>query len=920
MIGVISISNSVLVVQCLQFNLSDHKDGGSNLSNSWARQQAEAIVAQLTLTEKISLLSTSQSPIPRFNLGEFHIGGEAAHGIVDRQKYQTTSFPIPLTLSQTWNPALMEKVGAVVSDEARALYNTTGRQAWLMPWAPTVDLERDPRWGRNEEGYGEDPYLTGQVSGGLIRGFQGSDHFLKMAAAPKHFFANNNEINRGSTSNTVIPTMKHEYYLKPFIFAFRDNHAQSMMTAYNGINGIPAMQSPEIQRLKDQWQMDGCVVTDGGALTLNLEDYHYYDQPAAAVADALKKGIDCFVDDKDKVETAARQALDQGLIDETAIDRAVTNTLKVRLALGQDGAATPYDRLNATDIGTADHDLLVQKTYAEGTVLLKNQGNLLPLDPQQDVLVTGPLADRFVRDWYATIPENRETVQAGISHLLGDHCRYVNSNDYAELTLAAAYPTSEKLNGHVFEIERWNQGLVFFRDQQSQRYLRLNEQGQLELGKTEVYDWVVREAFYLDGAGQFYALDHNFNASDINSMSAAGILKPAVGTVKIVESGLARVRALANQFPTVILVGGNHPLVNARETEDRSNLELPAEQVQLAQMLATTSAQVATLIVGGYPFLTDQLPTQALLFTGYAGQSLGTAMAKIIFGQLAPTGKLSQTWYGRNWHMPRLTDYDIEQTQRTYQYAPIEQIAYPFGFGLTYGQIQLKQVSSQRQGTDLTISLTLTNPDANAVTETPQVYLQASGIMGRANRKQLLAFQKTTLEAGATKQLDLTCDLNDFAWFDPQSQQFYFPEASYHLEVGFAATDVQYRLPLDLGAAKPEHRLTNLAAVNFDAYHNIEITSKKTQYQLLSLGQDGYVVYRDLELRRGHLALVLSAQASGTLKLTDLRTDQTLGILHFHDQEQEQTLRLLIPENKTVDLKIETAIPVILKSLSSENQ
>jgi beta-glucosidase len=162
----------------------------------------------MSVTEKVGLLSTHQVAISRLNIPEFNIGGEAAHGIVDREKFHTTSFPIPLTLSQTWSPELLKRVGNVISDEARGLYNATGKQHWLMPWAPTIDLERDPYWGRNEEGYGEDPYLTGQVSGGLIRGLQDDGHYVKVAAAPKHFFANNNEVGRGSTSNTITPAMK----------------------------------------------------------------------------------------------------------------------------------------------------------------------------------------------------------------------------------------------------------------------------------------------------------------------------------------------------------------------------------------------------------------------------------------------------------------------------------------------------------------------------------------------------------------------------------------------------------------------------------------------------------------------------------------------------------------------------------------
>lgn len=886
---------------------------------NWSREQAQDLVAQLTLSEKIGLLSTAQTAVPRLGLPAFNIGGEAAHGIVDREQYHTTSFPIPLTLSQTWDPDLTEKIGTVVSDEARALYNTTGRKHWLMPWAPTIDLERDPRWGRNEEGYGEDPYLTGQVSGGLIQGFQGQDHILKMAAAPKHFFANNNEEGRGGTSNTVIPTLKNEYYLKPFKFAFCNWQAQSMMTAYNGINGMPAMQSPELATVKDDWQMDGCIVTDGGALTLNLEEYHYYDNYPEAVADALKKGIDCFVDDAEKVEAAAQTALDQGLITEADINQAVTNTLKVRIQLGQlADTKTPYDGLDQKDVGNADHDAVVQEAYAAGSVLLKNDADLLPLNGNQDVLLTGPSADLFPRDWYATIPMNRETIKSGLAKRLGDKLHYVDSNDTVKVSFAPNYlaqPTD--FQTATFTIERWQNQTVFLRDCDTKRYLRLNEAGQLELGTTEVYDWIVREAFHLEADNQLYAVDHNFKANDVNSLSNNGYLKPAVGQLTIIESGIERVTTAAAKYDTTIFVGGNHPMVNARETEDRNNIELAPSQQAICEALATTMTKTVAVLVAGYSFTVQDLPVAAILFSGYAGQSMGTALAKVLYGEMAPTGKLSQTWYNRDWQqqMPALTDYDIEKSGRTYQFAPAKNVAYPFGYGLTYGQLQIKNVSANLVQHQLQV--TVSNKCHFTVTETVQAYLQASGLTARHDRQQLVAFQKVTLDAGEMTTVALNYQLADFAWYDPKSGEDYWPEGNYQLAVGRSAGEIVAQIPLSLPMGQPVTTLTDLPAADFDDYDQIQLVSVGEQYQLVQLAANGFVSYRQLQLPSQQIQLNFYAANDGELTLINGDNDQILGQFSYHsaDKEQQEIINLVNLSDKKITLKLVSSALLTLDNL-----
>lgn len=904
-----------------------------------AQEKATQVVAQLTLTEKLGLLSTDQKAVPRLHLPAFAIGGEAAHGIVDRNHYHTTSFPIPLTISQTWDPKLIEKVGTVISDEARGLYNETGKNRWLMPWAPTIDLERDPRWGRNEEGYGEDPYLTGKVSVGLMKGMQGHEDILKVAAAPKHFFANNTETGRGSESNTIIPRMKHEYYLKPFKFAFRDAHAQSMMTAYSGVNGIPMMQSPELlSTVKGDWQMDGCIVTDGGALTLNVEDYHYYDRFDDALADALLKGIDCFVDDADKVAKAAQSALDRDLIQEKDIDRALINTLKVRIRLGQMTETTPFDHLNFKDVGNSKHDQLVQQVYQSGTVLLKNDHHLLPLKSEQSLLITGPLANRFYRDWYATLPINQETPYQGLQKQMGNHVAYVNSNDFVKIHFAATQRIATSLVNKVYEIERWQDNLVFLRDRETKRYLRVNEAGEFELGNQDVYDWVIREAFYLDH-NHLYMQIHDFGADDQNSMQAGGHSQVSFGSLELLESGTQRVMSRASEFAQVLVVMGNHPLVNARETEDRQNMALAPNQVHLCESLAQVTKPIG-LIIGGYPFTVEELSVAALLFTGYAGQSIGTALANILLGKSAPTGKLSQTWYNARWHdqerkqpvaasffdqtshqqLPSMRQYDIEKACQTYQYVQPKFVTYPFGYGLTYGKLLVKQARTQLVDHQLTVNVELRNSNSHSVTDTVQVYLQATRLSELPNRQQLIAFRKVTLPAHTTKEFILQTNLADFAWYQPQTDSGYFPKGEYHVKVGFSAADPHaFELPFDMPMQKDEPGVTlasSLPAKAFDDYHNIELTSHAGHYELVALNAKGYVDYHRWTLPESTISIRLYAQDTGTLTLTNKETGKLLAKVTYQAADTLQTLHLTVPDLKQQSIRLQVSSLIQLLDFS----
>ena len=266
------------------------------------------LLARMTIEEKLNCLSSRMPALERLGIPAMSFGGEAAHGVEARNDQNTlggpeptTSFVQPIGMSATWDPELIRQAGTVTGTEARVIYHRHPDRG-LSRWAPTVDLERDPRWGRTEEGYGEDPVLTGEMASAYVQGMQGdNDRYLRVAATLKHFYGNNTEVGRGWKNVSIDPRNKYELYLEPFRRAIEKGGAEAIMTAYNKINGTPGMLNDEVQKiLKDEYGLVHAV-SDGGATALVAALHHYYGTNAETVAAAVKAGVDTMSDRKSVV-------------------------------------------------------------------------------------------------------------------------------------------------------------------------------------------------------------------------------------------------------------------------------------------------------------------------------------------------------------------------------------------------------------------------------------------------------------------------------------------------------------------------------------------------------------------------------------------------------------------------------------------
>ena len=870
-------------------------------------QLVEEMISNMTINEKIGLLSTSQSGVERLGIQEYQVGGEAAHGVVNRDGGKTTSFPQPLGLSQTWNPELLKEVGTAIGNEARILYLKSGKQSWLTLWAPTIDMERDPRWGRNEEAYGEDPYLSGQLSVGLIQGMQGEkEDSIRLAAAPKHFYGNNNEWLRESSSNSIDPRNRHEYYLKAFEPAFTKAHAQSMMTAYNGVNGIPGMQLEEIQQVvREKWKMNGFIVSDGGALSLNVDEYHYYDTYAEALADSLKKGVDCFVDDKNLVENAAKEALHKGLISENDVTQAVKRIVTVRARLGHFSEHFEYDNVDTDLLAGEKHNQLAKKVTVEQIVLLKNDG-LLPLKTEQNLLLTGALSAVFLRDWYGGFPPHESTIKEGLEKKAGlEKITYVKPHDEGILKVDDAVLGIEdevlkiKQKGTHFSIERWDYGTHVFKEKSTNRYLVYNEdKNRYVLNKSELHDWFIKENWISMNEKEWQTWANQpiglIEGSDI------GVAKTPqkIEFIKLYDAVEEAVKK-AETAEVCIVAVGNHPMLNGKETMDRLGTELPNAQLEMVKKLYAVNTNIVLIIVGSYPFemqwIKEHIPT--ILFTVHGSQELGNALADVLYHDAAPTGKLSQTWYEDIESLPVLTDYDVINGGRTYRYTS-QKTLFPFGYGLTYGNLIIQSVAlasvvwTEKQTVQAT--LTLENPNVHLVTETVQCYIRLSPKQQiKLPKKQLVAFKKVTIEANSTKTITLEIEPQELCFWDVAWNRWVFPTAQGALQVGFSSSDEQCVFSFKtIGEVRSVRAFKEpIHAERYDDYQKAFITINQNKEKVLRVEKDGWIAFQNVQFQQSFakLNILYSSKNDGCLSVyADKERENKIGAKEFQADENGQ--------------------------------
>ena len=649
-----------------------------------ARKRAEDIVSKMTAKEKASQLLFSSPAIPRLGIPAYNWWNEALHGIA--RAGTATVFPQAIALGASFDTDLVWKIADAISTEGRAKYNIARKHGdrdiykGLTFWSPNINIFRDPRWGRGQETYGEDPYLTSRLGVAFVSGLQGNGEYMKTAATAKHFAVHSGPEDLRHSFNAIASRKDMaETYLPAFKALVTEASVEAVMGAYNRVNGEACNASPHLQHiLRDEWGFEGHFVSDCWALRDIHESHHITKNAAESASLALKNGCDlnCGC-----TYNHLLAALNKGLVTEDDITRSAVRLFTARFMLGMFDR-TEWDSLGLDDVDTPEHHELALQAAAESFVLLKNNG-VLPLKNIKSIAVIGPNAD------------NR-TALAGNYH--GTASRYITP-----------------LEG--IEEEAVKRGI---------------------------------KVRYSLGCPLLSHHDEPLAKEDDRFSEA---LEAALSSdVTILVLGLDE--TLEGEQPD----DGN-PGIGS----DRKTLGLPGHQEKLLDLILSTGKPCVLVLESGSAadLLLASEKCSAILDIWYPGALGGKAVADVIFGNASPSGKLPVTFYKSLDTLPDYTDYSMKE--RTYRYADDASILYPFGFGLTYGRMELADVSIEECDDGFLIHASV--HAASSVSEVLQVYVSDLDTPD-APKRSLKAFMRISLESGEQKPCEIKLGKDAFMTAD----------------------------------------------------------------------------------------------------------------------------------------------------------
>ncbi|MGQ4480866.1 glycoside hydrolase family 3 C-terminal domain-containing protein [Streptomyces sp. SAS_276] len=823
-------------------------------------KRIDDLLARLTPDEKVGFLHQYAPAVERLGVAAFRTGQEALHGVA--WMGPATVFPQAVGLGATWNEDLVRRVGDAVSKEVRAMRARDDRVG-LNVWSPTVNLLRHPLWGRNEEGYSEDPRLTSAIATAYTRGLRG-DHPTYWRTAPvlKHWLAHNNETGRDISSSSVRPRVLHEYDLRAFRETVEAGAVAGVMPAYNLVNGRPNHVSPYLREQLRTWTDEELLVcSDAGAPSNLVDSEHYFDTHEEATAASLLSGVDSFTDhgtDGSAITARVQGALDQGLLTAADVDAAVRRQLSVRFRLGEfDPDHDPHT--GAEDFDTPAHRALAQEAAEQAVVLLRND-DLLPLAHDTRLAVVGLLADECKLDWYSGTLIHRSTPLEGLYERFGaERVEFAEGVDRVLLrTLQGGFlyvppadaedevrgaegaldpallagrtdlpPLTTDATGTELALVDWGEGVLTLRAPDG-RYLSLADDGYVRASADQPGGWVVQETFRLEPHENGHLLLHIGTGRHV-SVAADGVKVAEEGAevfeLVVAERGEDAVARVAEAADVVLVVAGNDPHINGRETEDRTTLRLPAHQERLLRAARAANPNTVLALVSAYPYAVGPADLPAILWTAHGGQAVGTALARVLAGDVSPAGRLPQTWYAADADLPGLLDYDVIGGRQTYLYFEGTPL-FPFGHGLSYASFAYGDVTARVEHGAVHVEFTVTNRGDMTADEVAQLYTRAADPSVPRPRRELVAHRRVTLAPGERAELDFQVPLSAFEFWDVAPGGWRLEPGSYDLLIGASSEDIRLRtaVTLDGEPAAPRALLQQgLRAADFDEQSGGEI-------------------------------------------------------------------------------------------------
>ena len=837
------------------------KDPYENTDLSF-EDRAANLVNKMTLDEKISQMQREAPAIERLGIVKYSWGNEGLHGVVswmNGEGFTTTVFPQSIGIASTWNPRLVSQEAEVISDEARALANQLNNAKFLNFWSPMINMARDPRWGRTQESYGEDPFLVSEISKAFIQGLQGNDpKYIKTAASIKHFIANNVDYHRHYGSSNISEKLLRDYYFPAFKANVLESNVQIVMSAYNALNNVPCSSNEWLLQevLRDDWGFDGHVVSDCGAI-YNIHANHFYvDSPEEGAATAVLAGTD--LNCGGMYTTHLAKSVELGLLTEKDLDKAVIRiiTTAMRLGVYDPKDQIPFSQITSDVIEQNSHQELAKEVALQSLVLLKNKDNLLPLSKKlASIAVIGPNANECIYGNYSGMPSRGISPLEGIKDIVSKETQvnYAQGSAKHDFNLPAiensAFFLSQALqkNGLVAEffdnmklqgepvLKRIDSNLVHQWWNESQfpsefvpkDKFSVRWKGVIVPSKSTEYMFSARNTvmssdndkgikIYLDNeiildqwtthvgweTGITKKLEagkaYDFKVEYIDDIDWAGV---TIGWKPLKDNLLQEAIAVAKKSDAVILVLGSR---NDTEGEhlDRQSLDLLPEQERLLKKIYEVNSNIVLTLINGSPisvnWADENIP--AIVEAWYPGQAEGVAIAQVLFGDYNPGGKLPITFPKAASDLPAFEDYDITKG-KTYMYQRIKAL-YPFGFGLSYTDFEVSNESLSKRELSkdgvIEISFDIKNIGSMQGSEVVQLYIRKNDEAQDNPIKILKAFERVFLDKGEKQRITLSVPVNELSRYNPELGKFIVDSGSYELMVGNSSTNFYFKQGLEI--------------------------------------------------------------------------------------------------------------------------
>lgn len=831
-------------------------------------QRVDDLVSRLTLEEKVSQMLNSSPEIARLGIPAYDWWNETLHGVA-RTPFKTTVYPQAIGMAATFDKNSLFTMADYSALEGRAIYNkavelkrTNERYLGLTYWTPNINIFRDPRWGRGQETYGEDPYLTAVLGDAFVKGLQGDDpKYLKAAACAKHYAVHSGpESLRHTFDVDVTPYELWDTYLPAFRKLITESNVAGVMCAYNAFRTQPCCASDILMNdiLRKEWKFDGYVTSDCWAIDDFFKNHKTHPDAESAAADAVFHGtdIDCGTD----AYKALVQAVKNGKISEKQIDISVKRlfTIRFRLGMFDPVSMVKYAQTPSSVLESTEHQLHALKMARQSIVLLKNEKNILPLNKNlKKIVVLGPNADNAISILgnYNGTPSKLTTVLQGIKEKVSPETEVVYekavnfTNDtllvYKDLKnlysyegkqgFKAEYYNNTTLSGQPEAVRTeseinnfWQEGEVVIQNIKanhfSARYttnFTADQDGSVtfELKADDGYRFIINgkevvNAWQKNRWGEkTFKLETKKNTVYkivLEYWQGEGKAEVSLQAGNFVKTNFADLIERHKNADAFIFAGGISPQLEGEEMPvdfpgfkggDRTSILLPDVQTKLLKALQSSGKPVVFAMMTGSAIAIpwEAENIPAILNIWYGGQSAGTAAADVIFGDYNPAGRLPVTFYKSDSDLPSFVDYKMDnKTYRYFKGTPL----YGFGYGLSYTSFKysdLKTPVKIKKGQSVSISVKVTNTGKTEGEEVAQLYLINQDAAIKTPLKSLKGFDRFNLKPGENKTITFNLSPEDLSYVTPEG----------------SLKQYEGKIKISIGGSQPDEKLLTKSNVIF---------------------------------------------------------------------------------------------------------